>query len=218
MQVVRAGDVIPYVLGPMPERRTGDEKPWRIPKRCPRCNTPTHRYGDDVATYCPNVACPGRQLEGLVHFVSKDAMDIDGLSYARIQQLLEAGLVHDFADLYDITVDELVALERFAKKSAENLVGAIQASKAQPLSRLLFGLGIRQTREDATKVVGMMSRLVTGRVSVTNLGGPISIAAMAGAEASRGWSRLLIFLTFLSANLAVLNFMPVPALDGGHIT
>lgn len=153
VQVVRAGDVIPYVLGPVPERRTGTETPWHMPKRCPRCNTSTQRYGDDVATYCPNVACPGRQLEGLAHFVSKDAMDIDGLSYERIRQLLKAELVHDFADLYDVTIEQLSALERFAQKSAENLVAAIAISKQQPLSRLLFGLGIRHVGAQAAQLL-----------------------------------------------------------------
>lgn len=153
VQVVRAGDVIPYVMGPIPEKRSGKEKPWVMPKRCPRCETETVRYGDDVATYCPNVACPGRQLEGLVHFASKEAMDIDGLSYARIQQLLEARLVHDFADLYDLTATQLASLERFATKSAENLVAAIAASKKQPLSRLMFGLGIRHVGAQAAQLL-----------------------------------------------------------------
>lgn len=153
VQVVRAGDVIPYVLGPVPEKRSGSEKPWVMPALCPRCQTPTTRYGDDVATYCPNVACPGRQLEGLVHFASKDAMDIDGLSYARIQQLLQAGLVHDVADLYVVTVEQLTSLERFAKKSAENLVAAIASTKVQPLSRVLFGLGIRHVGAQAAQLL-----------------------------------------------------------------
>lgn len=153
VQVVRAGDVIPYVLGPVPEHRTGEEVPWEMPAQCPRCATPTQRYGDDVATYCPNVACPGRQLEGLVHFASKDAMDIDGLSYARIQQLLSAELVHDVADLYDVTVMQLAGLERFAQKSAENLAAAIGTSKGQPLSRLLFGLGIRHVGAQAAQLL-----------------------------------------------------------------
>lgn len=153
VQVVRAGDVIPYVLGPMPEKRDGSEQAWVIPTRCPRCDTPVQRFGDDVATYCTNVACPGRQLEGLVHFASGDALDIDGLSYARIQQLLEAGLVHDFADLFDITATQLVAVERFAQKSADNLVAAIGVSKAQPLSRLLFGLGIRHVGAQAAQLL-----------------------------------------------------------------
>ncbi len=153
VQVVRAGDVIPYVLGPVPERRDGSERQWTMPSHCPRCQSPTHRDGDDVATYCSNVACPGRQLEGLVHFSSKDALDIDGLSYARIQQLLEAGFVTDFADLFDLTVEQLVSLERFATKSAENLVAAIAATQQQPLSRWLFGLGIRHVGAQAAQLL-----------------------------------------------------------------
>lgn len=153
VQVVRAGDVIPYVLGPVPERRDGSERRWRMPDVCPRCGSAVRRYGDDVASYCTNVSCPGRQLEGLVHFAAKDAMDIDGLSYARIQQLLEAGYVHDVADLYDVTVAQLIALERFGQKSAETLVAAIAASKQQPLSRLLFGLGIRHVGAQAAQLL-----------------------------------------------------------------
>lgn len=164
VQVVRAGDVIPYVLGPVPEKRDGSEQPWTMPPRCPRCDSLTHRYGDDVATYCPNVACPGRQLEGLVHFSSKDALDIDGLSYARIQQLIEAGFITDFADLFDLTVEQLVSLERFGTKSAENLVAAISAAKQQPLSRLLFGLGIRHVGAQAAQLLakqfGSMDALI----------------------------------------------------------
>ena len=153
VQVVRAGDVIPYILGPVPERRDGSERVWSMPAHCPRCTSPTHRYGDDVATYCPNVACPGRQLEGLVHFSSKDALDIDGLSYARIQQLIEAGCIIDFADLFVVTVDALLSLDRFGRKSAESLVSAIAAAKQQPLSRLLFGLGIRHVGAQAAQLL-----------------------------------------------------------------
>jgi DNA ligase (NAD+) len=168
VQVVRAGDVIPYVLGPLPEQRTGEERPWAMPQQCPRCATPVVRYGDDVATYCPNVACPGRQLEGLVHFASKDALDIDGLSYARIQQLIEAGLVHDVTDLFTVTVTQLMALERFGQKSAENLVAALAAAKQQPLSRLLFGLGIRHVGAQAAQLLakhfGTMDALAAASV------------------------------------------------------
>lgn len=153
VQVVRAGDVIPYVLGPVPERRDGSECAWSMPTQCPRCGSATHRSGDDVATYCSNVACPGRQLEGLVHFSSKDALDIDGLSYARIQQLLEAGLITDFADLFDVTVPQLLRLERFGTKSAEQLIATIAAAKQQPLSRLLFGLGIRHVGAQAAQLL-----------------------------------------------------------------
>jgi DNA ligase (NAD+) len=153
VQIVRAGDVIPKVLGPVPERRTGDEKLWTMPKVCPSCKTATQQYGTDVAIYCPNVLCPGKQLEGLVHFAARDAMDIDGLSYARIEQLLAAGLVHDFADLFDLTVAQLTELERFAKKSAENLVNAINEARTRPLSRLLFALGIRHVGAQAAQLL-----------------------------------------------------------------
>lgn len=153
VQVVRAGDVIPYVLGPVPERRDGTERPWTMPPACPRCQSATHRYGDDVATYCTNVSCPGRLLEGLVHIASKDALDIDGLSYARIQQLLEVGLIADVADLFDVTHTQLKALERFGEKSAEQLVAAIVSAKRQPLARLLFGLGIRHVGAQAAQLL-----------------------------------------------------------------
>lgn len=167
VQVVRAGDVIPYVLGPVPEKRDGSETPWEIPTQCPRCKTPTVKYGDDVATYCPNVACSGRQLEGLVHFSAKHAMDIDGLSYARIEQLLAAGLIHDFADLYDVTVEQLVTLERFAQLSAENLVAAIAVSRQQPLSRLLFGLGIRHVGAQAAQLLARQFGTMEGLLTAT---------------------------------------------------
>lgn len=176
VQVVRAGDVIPYVLGPVPERRTGSEQPWQMPTHCPRCQTAVVREGEDVATYCPNVACPGRQLEGLVHFASKDAMDIDGLSYARLQQLLDADLVHDCADLFDVAVAQLVTLERFGQKSAENLVQAMQTAKQQPLSRLLFALGIRHVGAQAAQLLARQFGSMDALISAT----PEQLAAVRG--------------------------------------
>jgi DNA ligase (NAD+) len=153
--VKRAGDVIPQVIGPVPDKRDPKDPPkrTRIPTKCPTCGTPVERDEEEVAIYCPNVACPGRQLEAIVHFASRGAMDIRGLSYARIEQLIGASLVHDVADLYDLTVDQLTALERFAELSARNLVDAIAASKAQPLSRLLFGLGIRHVGATAAQLL-----------------------------------------------------------------
>lgn len=153
VQVKRAGDVIPQILASVPERRDGSEKIWHMPKRCPSCNTPVLKDEEEVAVYCPNVECPGRQLEGLVHFASRGAMDIRGLQYKRIAQLIEAGLVHDMADLYSLTVEPLVSLERFAEKSAEQLVAAIIESKSRPLSRLLNGLGVRHVGEGAAQLL-----------------------------------------------------------------
>jgi DNA ligase (NAD+) len=117
------------------------------------CKTPVERDEEEVAIYCPNVACPGRQLEGLVHFASRGAMDIRGLSYARIEQLINAGFIHDVGDLYSVTADQLLELEGFAEKSAQQLVAAIEASKTQPLSRLLFGLGIRHVGATAAELL-----------------------------------------------------------------
>jgi DNA ligase (NAD+) len=153
--VKRAGDVIPQVIGPIPEKRDPNNPPpkTRIPTKCPSCNTKVERDEEEVAIYCPNVACPGRQLEAIVHFASRGAMDIRGLSYARIEQLIAASLVHDVADIYSLTVAQLTALERFAEVSAKNLVTAIEASKAQPLSRLLFGLGIRHVGSTAAQLL-----------------------------------------------------------------
>ena len=155
VQVKRAGEVIPQVIGPIPERRDPNEPPKkvRVPTHCPVCRTAVERDEEEVAIYCPNVACPGRQLEGLVHFASRGAMDIRGLSYARIEQLIGAGFVHDVGDLYSVTAEQLLELEGFADKSAQQLVAAIETSKAQPLSRLLFGLGIRHVGATAAELL-----------------------------------------------------------------
>src|SRR6478609_9249221 len=153
--VKRAGDVIPQVIGPVPEKRDAHNPPpkTRIPTKCPSCGTKVERDEEEVAIYCPNVACPGRQLEALVHFAARGAMDIRGLSYARIEQLIAASMVHDVADIYAITLEQLLTLERFAETSAQNLIDAIAASKAQPLSRLLFGLGIRHVGQTAAQLL-----------------------------------------------------------------
>jgi DNA ligase (NAD+) len=135
-----------------------------MPTRCPVCDTAVLRDEEEVAIYCPNVACPGRRLEGLVHFASRGAMDVRGLSYARLEQLVAAGLVRDPADLYTLEVSQVTSLERFADRSAQLLVDAIAASKAQPLSRLLFGLGIRHVGATAAELLarhfGSMTRLM----------------------------------------------------------
>ena len=155
VQVKRAGDVIPQVIGPVPERRDPTNMPAivDIPSRCPVCGTPVERDADAVALYCPNVTCPGRQLESIVHFASRGAMDIRGLSYARVEQFVTAGIVRDVADLYALTTAQLTGLERFADKSADNLIDALVVSKAQPLSRLLVGLGIRHVGQTAAQLL-----------------------------------------------------------------
>lgn len=143
VEIIRAGEVIPQVVGPLPSRRNGRELPFIPLEHCPACGTPAVRDPDEVARYCPNLACPGRLLEGIIHFASRDAMDIRGLGAERVRQLLDADLIHDVSELYALTVDQLIPLERFALQSATQLVAAIDASRQPPLSALLFGLGIR---------------------------------------------------------------------------
>ena len=147
VQIKRAGDVIPQVIGAVADQRDATVPHTAIPSKCPACDTPVRVEEKDL--FCDNDRCPGRRLEAIVHFASKGAMDIDGLSYARVEQFIGAELVHDVADLYALTADQLATLDRFANKSAVALVAAIAASRQQPLSRLLFGLGIRHVGQEA---------------------------------------------------------------------
>ncbi len=147
--VKRAGEVIPYVIGPVADARTGAERPFDPPTLCPACAQPVERLTGEVAWYCVNAACPAQLVRNVEHFVSRGAMDISGLGGKIVEQLIAAGLVHDVADLYTLTKDQLLALEGFADKKAQNLLDAIAASKAQPLNRLITALGIRGVGEVA---------------------------------------------------------------------
>ncbi|MGK2933902.1 MAG: NAD-dependent DNA ligase LigA [Gemmatimonadaceae bacterium] len=187
VQVKRAGEVIPQIIAPVTTVRTGEERPWSMPTRCPRCNTPAIREEGEALSFCPNVACPGRRLEGLVHFASRGAMDIRGLSYARIEQLIDAGLVRDAADLYLLTPEQLLELDGYAAKSAAALVKAIDASRAQPLSRLLYGLGIRHVGEAAAQLLArhfsdLDSVAAAGVEEIGKIRGIGSVIAQAAAD------------------------------------
>jgi len=151
--VKRAGDVIPQVVAPLTEERTGEETPFKPPEECPVCGTPVERPEDEVMVYCPNGSCPGRIYWGIVHFVSRGAMDIRGLGERTVQQLLDEGAVRDFADLYSLDKDNLLGLEGFGDVSAANLLASIDASREQPLSRLLFALGIRHVGSHAAGII-----------------------------------------------------------------
>jgi DNA ligase (NAD+) len=153
VEVTRAGEVIPQVLGPVRDRRTGSEKKFRMPEKCPSCGSKVEHPQDEVMTYCPNVSCPARVKEGIVHFASRSAMDIRGLGYERVGALLQAKLIADVADLYELTTMQLLTLEGFAEKSAQQLVDAIAASKEQPLSVLLFALGTRHVGAQGAKLL-----------------------------------------------------------------
>ncbi len=186
VEVIRAGEVIPQVVRPLVDKRQGDERPFVMPDRCPRCGTAVERPADEAMRYCSNVSCPGRVLEGLVHYASRDAMDIRGLGYERVRQLLDEGLIHDVADLYDLTAPQLMALERFAKQSAEQLVAAIDVSRRQPLSNLLFGLGIRHVGKTVAQLLarrfGTMAGLMDASEEAINdvpgIGGAIAEAVV----------------------------------------
>jgi len=153
VEVTRAGEVIPQILGPVKARRTGSEKPYKMPERCPSCGSHVEHPHEEVMTYCPNISCPSRILESIVHFASRSAMDVRGLGYERVRALLDAKLIEDVADLYEITPRQLLTLEGFAEKSAQQLVDAIAASKDRPLSSLLFALGIRHVGAQGAKLL-----------------------------------------------------------------
>ena len=154
--VRKAGDVIPEVVGPVrdgpgvPKRR----KPkWKFPTSCPSCGEALVRLPGESDTYCTNIECPAQRVQRISHYASRSAMDIEGLGEERVLQLVGAGLLNDAADLYDLTTEQLVTLERFGALSAANLVAAIDASRAQPLSRLLVALGIRHVGPTGARAV-----------------------------------------------------------------
>ena len=153
VEVTRAGEVIPQILGPVKDKRTGAEKPYKMPERCPSCHSQVEHPHEEVMTYCPNISCPSRILESIVHFASRSAMDIRGLGYERVRALLDAKLIEDVADLYELTPMQLLTLEGFAERSAQQLVEAIAASQQQPLSALLFALGVRHVGAQGAKLL-----------------------------------------------------------------
>ncbi|MGH7522089.1 MAG: NAD-dependent DNA ligase LigA [Gemmatimonadales bacterium] len=186
VEVTRAGEVIPQILGPVKDRPRGEKK-FRMPERCPSCDSQVEHPQDEVMTYCPNISCGARILESIVHFASRSAMDIRGLGYERVRALLDAKLIDDVADLYELTPAQLLTLEGFAEKSAQQLVDAIADSKLQPLSSLLFALGVRHVGAQGAKLLarhfGTMQALA--RASAEEVGevrgvGPAIAAAVAG--------------------------------------
>ncbi len=151
--VKRAGEVIPQVVSPLTDQRTGKEKPFEPPTHCPACGTPVERPADEVMIYCPNTSCPDRIYWSLVHFVWQGAMDIRGLGERTIEQMLDRGIVRDVSDLYHLTKADLLQLDGFADVSAQKLLDSIEASKKLPLSRVLVALGIRHVGVHAAQIL-----------------------------------------------------------------
>jgi DNA ligase (NAD+) len=141
--VMRAGDVIPQVVAPLPQRRPKGTRRVRPPKKCPACGTPTVKSEDAVFTICPNRAgCPGQSFQHVKHFVSKGAMDIDGFGEKQAMRFLQDGLIADVADIYELREEQLIALDGFGDVSARNLLAAIEASRSRPFKRVLYALGL----------------------------------------------------------------------------
>jgi DNA ligase (NAD+) len=193
--VRKAGDVIPEVVGPVregpgvPKRR----KPkWKFPTACPSCGTTLVRLPGESDTYCTNIDCPAQRVQRISHYASRSAMDIEGLGEERVLQLVAAGLINDAADLYDLDPEQLAALDRFGALSAANLVAGIDASRSQPLSRLLVALGIRHVGPTGARAVarafGTLDAIAAASVeelaAVDGVGGIIaaSLAEFLSAE------------------------------------
>ena len=191
--VERAGEVIPQVVEPVAEQRTGEETEFEMPALCPACNTGIVRDEGAAAHRCVNAACPAQQYERIRHFVSQAAMDIEGLGEKLVAQLLDAGLISDLPDIYALTGEQLTALERMGEKSSENLLAAIEASKQRPLPSVISGLGILhvggETAELLARRFGNVERLMDASQeeleAIPGIG-PIVAAGIASHFANEG--------------------------------
>ncbi|WLR58246.1 NAD-dependent DNA ligase LigA [Guptibacillus hwajinpoensis] len=166
--VKKAGDIIPEVVSVLEDRRSGEEKAFSMPEKCPECDSDLVRLEEEVALRCINPKCPAQLREGLIHFVSRNAMNIDGLGERVITQLFREELIHDVADIYQLTHDQLIELERMGEKSVSNLLEAISVSRNNSLEKLLFGLGIRHVGAKAAKTLaqqfGSMDSIVQAKI------------------------------------------------------
>ncbi|HLR92816.1 MAG TPA: NAD-dependent DNA ligase LigA, partial [Atopostipes sp.] len=149
----KAGDIIPEVLRVVMEERPEDSEPYQIPTECPACGSELTHLEDEVALRCINPTCPAQAQERVIHFASRNAMNIDGLGEQRVRQLFSAELIRNVVDLYDLQPSELMELERMGEKSSQKLVDAIEASKANSLERLIFGLGIRHVGSNTARLL-----------------------------------------------------------------
>ncbi len=165
--VERAGEVIPQVVRVVTSRRTGDEKPFKMPDACPSCGQPVTRPENEAMSYCVNAACPAQLVRLLEHFVSKEAMDIEGMGGKLGGMLITQGLVRDVSDLYTLEQDELLNMERMAEKSVSNLLEAIEGSKDQPLARLLVALGISHVGSEVAELLARSHRTIDALMCAT---------------------------------------------------
>jgi len=166
--VHKAGDIIPEVVEVLTKLRTGKEKKFLMPKKCPICGSAVERRAGEAATYCTNKKCFAQGLEKIIHFVSKKGMNIEGLGDKIVEQLLNEGLIKDAADLYYLTAGDLEPLERFAEKKAQNIIDSIQQSRKVELPKLLYALGIRHVGEETARLLAQA--IFNWQFSIGNLG------------------------------------------------
>ncbi len=187
--VRKAGDVIPEVVGPVLAARPPKTGPWSFPRACPRCETPLVRGEGDANTYCPNRVCPSRVEQGISHFASRGAMDIEGLGERTVVMLVAAGLVRDVADLYTLTLDDLLSLEGFGAVSATNVLEAIALSRTRPLAKVLIGLGIAHLGPTSAEALANRFQSMDAMVEAT----PEAVAAIDGIGPTIAASVLAFF-------------------------
>lgn len=219
--VQKAGDVIPEIVRSLPQRRSGSEKIFAMPKTCPACNQSLSRAVGEAVTRCLNRKCPAQKYESLIHFTSRNAMDIEGMGPAVIQQLIDAGLVETAADIYKLEYDQLIKLERFGSKSTENLLAAIEKSKKRLLANLIYALGIRLVGEEAARELaanfGTMDKLrnVTYEqlTQINTIGEKIGHSVVDFFKDLEN-NRLIDELTTLGVNMKQVQSEKTPKLQG----
>ena len=188
VMIEKSGEIIPKVLSVIKSKRTGEEKPFRPPKNCPVCGSLISRPEGEVVARCIAADCPAQLKGALIHFASRRAMRIEGLGEVLVDQLVDGGLVHDVGDLYSLTMEQIMALPRMAKKSAENLMGQIEASKSRELSNLLYALGIRHVGE---RTAGILAHAFGALTALANASAEqlddIPEIGLTVAESVRDW-------------------------------
>ncbi|WP_223596076.1 NAD-dependent DNA ligase LigA [Neobacillus bataviensis] len=222
--VKKAGDIIPEVVNVLADQRTGDERDFHMPTHCPECESDLVRLEGEVALRCINPKCPAQIREGLIHFVSRDAMNIDGLGEKVISQLFAEKLISDVADIYKLTRDQLLALERMGEKSVSNLLKAIEASKSNSLEKLLFGLGIRHVGAKAAKTLaisfGTMDKLASAAkdelITINEIGDKMADSIVAFFEQDEA-GELIQELIAAGVNMEYKGAKPVSAEESDSI-
>jgi DNA ligase (NAD+) len=215
----KAGDVIPKIVQVLPRLRTGHEKNIIVPKKCPMCGTTLTRAPGAVALICPNNNCFARNSAAIAHFVGRNAMNIEGLGEKTIEQFMNEGLVRDPADLYELTVGDILPLERFAETSADNLVEAVKNAKEAPFTRFLYALGIEHIGEETALAIaahfGTLEKL--RRANIEELTGIEGVGSVVAASVF-GWFNDPTHKEYLDRLLKHVDVKPAPKQKAGPLT